>query len=179
MENSSPAAADVINEKRYPITMLWVWKSPLIFLLINAIFLLFGSINIFFVLAMVILIIINPLIRMNFHYSLEDKFLLVKQGVISKKERHLPYGVIQNIFLKQDLFDRLFKIATLRIENAKNSGDRKSGSFRMTSKNDDSLGVSGNKINLPGLKKQDAEELKNIILQKIKDNPIVDSNSGL
>jgi len=188
MENSlnttstTETITDKISEKRFPITTLWVFKVPLIILLINIVALFFGAYYPYLVLAMLIMLIANPLIRMNFHYSLEDKFFFVKQGVISKKQRNLPYGVIQDISLKQDLFDRIFKIATLRVENASNSKAKNYGTFRfggVANSNDNSLGVSGSKINIPGLKIQDAEELKKIILQKMKDNPIEDSNSGL
>jgi hypothetical protein len=41
------------------------------------------------------------------------------------------------------------------------------------------VGFSGNKVNIPGLTKQNAEILKGIILQKMKENPIEDSQSGL
>lgn len=43
----------------------------------------------------------------------------------------------------------------------------------------EALGFVGNKIHIPGLKKDDAEALKAIILQKVKENPIEDSQSGL
>ena len=174
----------VINEKKYPVTKLWMFKAPLIFLAINIVAMLFGYIYPYLLLAMIIALIVNPLIRANFHYSLDDKIFFVKQGVISKKQRSLPYGVIQNVFVKQDLFDRLFKLASLRVENASNS-NKKSGFFSLSGNQmgktgyQDAIGVSGNKVSIPGLKKQDAEELKMAILQKMKDNPIEDSQSGL
>jgi membrane protein YdbS with pleckstrin-like domain len=175
-----------ISEKNYPITKLWIFKSPIIFVLVNLVALLFGRYYPILVLLIPILLIANPLIRLNFHYLLDEKFLNVKQGVISKKQRNLPYGVIQNVFVKQDLFDRIFGLATLRVENAAQGGKSGSGgskSFRLSGlKSDqdkDSVGSSGNKINIPGLKKKDAEELKNCLLQRIKENPIEDSQSGL
>ncbi len=88
----------------------------------------------------------------------------------------MPYGVIQNVFIKQDLFDRIFGLATLRIENASQAGGARDIRIRQGQEN---LGASGNKVNIPGLKKQNAEELKNLILKKIKENPIEDSQSGL
>jgi uncharacterized membrane protein YdbT with pleckstrin-like domain len=180
MDTISP----IITEKTYPITKLWIFKAPIIIIVLNIIALIFGYYFLYLVVALPIMLIVNPFIRANFHYSLDDKFLNVKQGVISKKQRNLSYGVIQNVYIKQDLFDRIFKLATLRIENAAQSGSGgvKLSSFRLTgiSNNDEnSVGSSGNKINIPGLKKQDAEELKKYILQKIKDNPIEDSQSGL
>lgn len=174
---------ELINEKKYPITKLWIFKAPILITLMNIVALFFGYYFPYLVIAMVIMLIINPFIRANFHYSLEDKLFFVKQGVISKKQRNLPYGVIQNVFVKQDIFDRIFGLASLRVENASSGGKGKSGSFKISGVGDsgwqDSMGASGNKVNIPGLKKQQAEELKTAILQKIKENPIEDSQSGL
>ncbi|MDP2927008.1 MAG: PH domain-containing protein [bacterium] len=179
--------SNVITEKNYPITKLWVFKAPIIIILINVVALFFGYYFPYLVLALPIMLIANSLIRANFHYSLDDKYFHVKQGVISKKQRNLPYGVIQNVFVKQDLFDRIFGLASLRIENASQAGgDNKAhwwnksyGSKSNAYGQGESLGSSGNKVSLPGLKKQNAEELKNLILQKMKENPIEDSQSGL
>ncbi|MCX5700098.1 MAG: PH domain-containing protein [Candidatus Omnitrophica bacterium] len=166
----------VITERDYPITKLWMFKAPIIIVLMNIVALFFGYYFPYLVLALPVMLIANPLIRNRFHYSLEEKFLIVRQGVISKKQRNLPYGVIQNVFLKQDLFDRIFGLATLRIENASQAGGARDIRMRQAQ---EGVGASGNKINIPGLKKQSAEELKNLILKKIKENPIEDSQSGL
>ena len=101
-------------------------------------------------------IIVPILQRAPFHYATEENFLTVKQGILSKQQRHIPYGVIQNLFVEQDLFDRFFGLASLTIENASQSN-----------------------VNIPGLTEEDAETLKEIILQKMKDNPIKDNQSGL
>jgi uncharacterized membrane protein YdbT with pleckstrin-like domain len=181
--NSAQNTTTIITEKNYPITKLWIFKTPIIIVLVNIIALFFGYYFPYLVLALPIMLIANPLIRANFHYSLDENFFRVKQGVISKKQKNLPYGVIQNVFVKQDLFDRIFGLAHLKIENASLGGGKveKRKSFSITSgnSNSESVGASGNKINIPGLKKKSAEELKNLILQKIKENPIEDSQSGL
>ncbi|MFA5796401.1 MAG: PH domain-containing protein [Candidatus Shapirobacteria bacterium] len=185
--NTTPNISSVITEKNYPITTLWIFKAPIIIIVMNVVALFFGYYFPYLILALPIMLIANPLIRANFHYSLDDKFFGIKQGVISKKHRSLPYGVIQNVFVKQDVFDRIFGLATLRVENASQSGagakvswwKKSYGSSSSGYGQDDGVGSSGNKVNIPGLKKQDAEELKNFILQKIKNNPIEDSQSGL
>lgn len=171
---------EIVTEKNYPITTLWIFKAPIIIVLISIAALLFGYYFPYLLIALPIYLIANPLIRANFHYSLDDKFFNVKQGVISKKQHHVPYGVIQTVFVKQDIFDRIFRLASLRIENASQAGGGKSyGSESSRYGGHEDVGASKNKVNIPGLKKQSAEELKNIILQKIKENPIEDSQSGL
>ncbi len=176
--------AGVLTEKDFPITTRWVFKAPLITLVINVAILFFGYISIKLLLVMIISIIYTPFLRSHFHFSLGDKFFDLKQGVFSKKTRHLPYGVIQTVFVKQDLIDRMLGIASLTIEDASYNagGAKKAKSFRLSSsstRRSETIGGSGNKINIPGLKKEKAEALKNILLQKIQENPIEDSQSGL
>lgn len=174
--------AMVVTEKDYPITKLWMFKPFIIAFVVNFITMIFGYWYPILVLWALIMLIANPLIRANFHYFLEDKMLVVRQGVLSKRHKSLPYGVIQHVFVKQDLFDRIFGLASLRIENAgQGAGKGRGGSFSLTLSNDksDGVGAKGNKLNIPGLKKVSAEALKGLVLQKIKENPIEDSQSGL
>lgn len=189
---------EVITERNYPIESKWIFKSVwgsvfvlLIFIPAFFIELAIGrfSFYVIFYLAFVpVHLIIISLQRANFHYSIDEKFMVIHQGILSKQQRNIPYGVIQNIFVKQDLFDRIFGIASLTIENASQGGVSQEGGttklFGMTVSNQrrqqtDMVGFSGNKISIPGLAKQNAETLKSIILEKMKENPIEDSQSGL
>lgn len=175
--------AEIVNEKNYPITKLWIFKAPIIAIVITIIALLFGYYFPYLVIAIPIWLIANPLIRANFHYSTEDKFFVVRQGVFSKKQRNLPYGVIQNVLVKQDWFDRVFGLASFSVENASQGGGKGffggSKGFRLggvaNSRQGEAVGSSGNKVNIPGLKKKDAEALKFILLQRMKENPIEES----
>lgn len=125
--------------------------------------------------------------RKFFHYSLGAQFVTVRQGVISKTKRDFPYGVIQNIHVKQDLFDRALGITTIVIENASMGGGKpenesKFFGMRLGSRQKnkgEGFGISGNKVSVPGLSNVNAEKLKIAILQKMKDNPLEESHSGL
>ena len=197
---------EIITEKNYPIQGLWVFKSIFgsLFALIS--FVLYFLIsprlgetskdteNFFYVIIIIVgfaifHFIVTILRKVNFHYSIEENFLTLKQGILSKQQRHIPYGVIQNLFVKQDLFDRIFGLASLTIENASQGagslaapqqqkvfglriGNQKRQQVEM-------VGFSGNKVSIPGLTKANAEILKGIVLQKMKENPIEDSQSGL
>lgn len=179
-------ANELITERDYPITTIWIFKTPIIIVVISIVGLLFGVWFPYLVIAFPFFLIVNPLTRANFHYSTEEKFFVVKEGIISKAHRSLPYGVIQNVFVKQDIFDRIFGIASLAIENASMGGRgplaNSGGSFKLTgpgNQQGEGIGSSGNKVNIPGLKREDAEALKIILLQRMKENPIEDSQSGL
>jgi uncharacterized membrane protein YdbT with pleckstrin-like domain len=194
---------DLVNEQKYPIQVKWIYKSllgSLTGLFIISFFLLFTSFSsndydrsTFYVYIIIYLVfgiiglIISILRRATFHYVLETQFLNLKQGILSKQERHIPYGVIQNTLVKQDLLDRIFGLASVSIENASlgaGKGQEVQKVFGLTLGNTrkrefETIGFSGNKVSIPGLLKNDAELLKTSILQKMKENPIEDNQSGL
>ncbi len=176
----------VITEQNYPVERIWILKSILgsiIAVVFLSPFILFGSNDSEFSFYMIIYfglipfrLIVTILQRANFRYSIEDKFMTLKQGVLSKQQRHIPYGVIQNLYVKQDLFDRLFALSSLTLENASVGDGNPLGNNK---KQVEKVGFSGNKVSIPGLTKQNAEILKGIVLLKMKENPIDDSQSGL
>jgi len=183
---SPQSTSEIVTEKNYPITKLWIFKAPIIIIVISIAALFFGYYFPYLVIALPIYLIANPLIRANFHYATEEKFFTVRQGVFSKKQRNLPYGVIQNVLVKQDWFDRIFGLASFSVENASQGDDKgffgRSKGFRLGGAHQqqgESVGSSGNKVNIPGLKKKDAEAIKLVLLQRMKENPIEDSQSGL
>ena len=119
------------------------------------------------------------LTRANFHYSFDDAFLVARYGILSKKNRTLPYGIIQNITVKQGLTDRIFGLATLRIENAASAGSQafpaaSSAANKIAARQPDVIGSYGNLISIPGLKKEHAEYLKSVLYEKIKLHPVVE-----
>lgn len=183
---------EFITEKNYPIRSIWLLK--LIFQ--NGIF-FFSIIIMYFIIIEIsklqypiylfLMLFFIPIIlqlfglilqRINFHYAIENNFLKLNQGVISKKQGNIPYGVIQDIMLKQDLFDKIFNLATLIIENISHGGNN-DVSYRRRSLFEYQIGSTGNKIYIPGLLKEDAESLRDVILQKMKENPMVENQSGL
>jgi len=190
---------DVITEKNYPVEGIWVLKSimgSIIAVLLFGSFYLFGMNDDSKIISYLIIIaVFTPfyivyaaLRRATFHYVIDSKFLNLQQGILNRQQRHIPFGVIQNVFVKQDLFDRLFGLASLTLENASvGAGSQEEGQtkvFGMTLRNKqqqrvEMVGFSGNKVSIPGLAKQNAEVLKGIVLQKMKENPIEDSQSGL
>jgi uncharacterized membrane protein YdbT with pleckstrin-like domain len=130
--------------------------------------------------------------KATFHFSIDDQFLTVRQGIFKKMEKHVPYGVIQHILVKQGFIDRLFGLSTLAVENATRGKDNEDGTQRVfgikvtvteaqrqRGKKIESIGFHGNRLTIPGLLKKDAAALREIILQKMKENPLDDARSGL
>ena len=66
-----------------------------------------------------------------FRYQLAEVELIVRDGVLTRRERHIPYARIQNIDLVRNPFHRMLNVALVRIETA--SGDRPEAIIRVLS----------------------------------------------
>lgn len=63
--------------------------------------------------------IVNALVRyVSFRYSLEADHLVLRQGVISRNVRHVPYARVQNLDTLQGPFHRLLGVVEVRLETA-------------------------------------------------------------
>ncbi len=193
----------IITEKKYPIQNIWLLKQTIAAVVILVIFILiisafnldnYGSIfslkslSVFLpflavvIIALIIPVIVNVLRRTYFRWSIEENFIVIHQGIIYKENRNIPYGVIQGIFVNQKLSDKIFDLASLTFEDFSHGGASMmdaSGYAGSGKSKREVIGFLGNKVHIPGLKKKDAEELRDVILQKMKENPIDDSQSGL
>lgn len=184
----------MITEKQYPIQMRWVYKEMVGGMLKEFILVVFGSIwlwfsssdgfsieqqqNIFdffqnnavyFILLLLVAAIIYPcLIRATFSYALEDDYLTVRKGIITRTERHIPYNVVQNIIIRRNLDDLVFGLSTITIENASAGGGYvQQRGFNATGQ----PGSSSNHVVIVGLQTADATALREAILAKMLANP--------
>ena len=66
-----------------------------------------------------------------FRYQLGEDELVIRDGILTRTERHIPYTRIQNIDLVQNLLHRMLDVALVRIETA--SGDRPEAVIRVLS----------------------------------------------
>ncbi len=183
-----------VTEKDYPIQVRWIVKVSLapVLLIILLLILLGVSLNgeqsngifvWYFAIIFVLIagqVVVNALKRSCFHYSLEDPFIVVRQGILAKQERRIPYGKIQDILVRRDFSDRIFGLASLMIENARQGSLAISPTYVLGKQRvgNEIFGSVGNAVNIPGLDKNDAELLKEAISQKIRDIP-VENTSGL
>jgi len=53
-----------------------------------------------------------------YHYWLEDDRLVVKEGILFKSLRQVPYERIQNLNIERNLLHKFFKVGTLQVESA-------------------------------------------------------------
>ena len=124
-----------------------------------------------YIIAIPITFFYKILSRANFHYTLNQSYLMVKSGVLYKKLRNTPYGIIQNIILKQGIIDRLFGLATLKIENAAQAGGLATIAGQNTP---DAIISNGNAVMIPGLNFADAQTLKATLQDLMRKNPTIE-----
>jgi len=58
----------------------------------------------------------------NFSFKILENNLIIQHGIFTKKRVTIPYSRIQNINIVNGVFDRLYKIYTVKIETAGSSG---------------------------------------------------------
>ena len=179
----------VITENDYPVESTWVLKIPINFFIITVFIVVFmglillpvafleseGGLIFLVVIGMTLVMMIGigiltlifaSLSKNNFHYSVDKEFMIFHQGIISKQQKNLPYGVIQDVIVNQDITDRLFGLASLTIENASFGGGQVYARGRQAGA---LIGFAGNVAVIPGLTIENAETLKNILLSKVKE----------
>ncbi|MGC9150099.1 MAG: PH domain-containing protein [Candidatus Micrarchaeia archaeon] len=81
----------------------------------------------------------------NYFYDIKENGLLVRKGVITKHEALVPFDKIQDIFVDQDLLDKIFGLYDLHIATA---------------------GFGTQDIHIDGINATNAEALKEIFLSK-------------
>jgi uncharacterized membrane protein YdbT with pleckstrin-like domain len=179
----------LINERSHPIETTWVIKNVILWSPFCAFALAHITEKFIFSYFIIGLIISPPLIYLylklaieNYHYEFGEKLITLKQGIISKSERTVMYGRIQNVCVSQGIINRLLGLASISIETASEGAGAKfvtKDSQYKTSLAGALLGFRSNRIGLPGLTHENALELKDILMKRIKDNPIDDAQSGL
>ncbi len=54
----------------------------------------------------------------SYRYRLEPDELVIREGIVTRNERHVPYSRIQNIDLRQNPLHRLLRVTEVRVETA-------------------------------------------------------------
>ena len=190
---------DGITERTYPIQTSWLFKpiASLILPFVWVFSLPFHDhkfpVVVFFMFPGVLLVFFAIQIttaylrRITFHFSLNEKYITVRQGIIKKQEKHVPYGVIQHVIIQQDVLDRFLGLATFALENATRGAGNEDGTqmiFGFKIKGNrrqqvETIGFMGNRLRIPGLSVANAHGLKDALLKMMKENPLEDNQSGL
>lgn len=58
----------------------------------------------------------------TFQYEIQDDEVIVRQGLITRSVKHVPYRTVTNLEIKRDPFDRMLNLGSLKIQTAGMSG---------------------------------------------------------
>lgn len=175
-----------ISTETYPISSSWI-LSKFIGAIFHAIWMIFvltlffynGLSTIFsvmsileiaallFVIGLMWRIIWTLLWKQAYYFEFLPDYILLRTGVISKSENHLPYKSIQNVTMIQGVIERLFGLATVIIQNASQ------GAIIQTGR---SVSVISSAIPIIGQPREKANELNQILNQIVAS--INNPNSG-
>ena len=82
-----------------------------------------------------------------YFYDLVGKNLIIKKGVFSRNEITLPINRLQDVYVDQDILDRIFGLYDVHVSSA--------------------TIISGNLSHIDGLNKENSQAVKNLILSGI------------
>ncbi len=159
-----------VFQAQHPLSPRKFWKKmfphPMIIFPIAIIFIVFwgslknltsspNNVSIVFSLTILIPFVILILLRIwyikvyirRYYYDCADQFVIIQKGVFAPTEIHVQYQKIQDVYVDQDIIDRMMGLYDVHIASA--------------------TVTSGIEAHIDGVNKEVAESLKNIILEKI------------
>lgn len=84
----------------------------------------------------------------RYFYDIRDDFLVIKKGVLAPTETVLPYDKLQDVYVDQDIFDRLFSLYDVHVSTA--------------------TLMSGVQAHIDGVNKENSNLFREMILKNIK-----------
>jgi membrane protein YdbS with pleckstrin-like domain len=115
-----------------------------------------GLVTLIFV-CLLFLLILSPILMYIYQvwyfqvyfYDLTDDFIIIRKRVITPREITIPYERVQDVYVDQDLFDRIFGLYDVHLSSATIS--------------------SGMEAHIDGVEKAAADGLRKIILEKVSE----------
>lgn len=84
-----------------------------------------------------------------YFYNADNQTISIKKGVFSKNEITLPFKRLQDVYVDQDILDRIFSLYDVHVSSA--------------------TATSATLSHIDGLNKENAEKVKTILLKKINE----------
>lgn len=84
-----------------------------------------------------------------YFYDLTPDYIQIKKGPITPKEITIPYERIQDVYVDQDIYDRIFGLYDVHLSSA--------------------TGTSGMEAHIDGVEKTAAEGLRSMLLKTVQD----------
>ncbi len=83
-----------------------------------------------------------------YFYDAAEDVLVIRKGWITPRETNLPYEKLQDVYMDQDVFDRLFKLFDVHVSTA--------------------TSMSAFEAHVDGVNAENAEAIRKLLLAKIK-----------
>ncbi len=114
------------GERLHPLSLLFTIGSSVRSLLIPGLVMLFlarggsgGSRYELWLMILFVPAVIHSIMRyISFRYILAEDELVVREGIITRNTRHIPYARIQNVDQVRNVFHRMFGVSNVSIETA-------------------------------------------------------------
>ena len=111
------------DRRLHPLSLLFSIGAQARSLLLPGLVVLFfasrgGNYEIWFMLLFVPSVISAVFQYWSYRYRLDADELIIREGIVFRNERHIPYARIQNIDLVQNPLHRTFGVAEIRLETA-------------------------------------------------------------
>jgi putative membrane protein len=87
----------------------------------------------------------------SYFYDIKNDFLVIKKGVFTPKETTLPFEKITDVYVDRDIFDVVFGLFDVHVSTP--------------------TVISGLAAHIDGVSAENAEKLKNVILQNVQTLP--------
>lgn len=179
----------VFSGKTYKIKAIWFFKNNLIslpFLIIGFALYFTGRASVDVLIGVFVLVavfaggqLITDSLKAS-HFSFVDKGdgISFQEGVYAKLDQNIPYNSIQDVSIYRDHFDKIFGLASLTLTTSINLMEKIPGMITVIRPDGKSIpsgklrvhnqiiGVMDKRIFIPGLPKNQAEELKALLLGK-------------
>ena len=94
-----------------------------------------------------------------YFYDLTEDYIVIKKGPITPHEITVPYERVQDVYVDQDIFDRLFGLYDVHLSSA--------------------TAASGESAHIDGVEKPAADGLRSLLLQKVSEKIGKNRNASL
>ncbi len=94
----------------------------------------------------------------RYYYNCDDQFITIKKGVFAPVEIHVQYQKIQDVYVDQDILDRIMGLYDVHIASA--------------------TAISGIEAHIDGVDEAVAERIKNCLLGKLKNDHSIPTSTS-
>jgi len=137
------------------ISSLFIWGIVFLVILIPAHLFLWETLPTLLLVAdglAILILLIQPLYQYlyykDYFYDVRKDFLVIKKGVLTPRETILNYTKLQDVYVDQDLLDRLFGLYDVHVSTA--------------------TALSGASAHIDGVNHDNAQAIRELILSKIR-----------